>query len=365
MYTLNQLIQMLNLFAPPALAESWDNVGLQIGNTHQKINKILCALDINDAVIEEACQLDVDCIVTHHPFLFKSIKQIDFTTSKGHQIEKLLTHHISVFSLHTNFDIAYGGLNDYLSQNLGLKATKPLVTTQTVPLYKCVVYVPRTHLEQVREVMIQWNTTQIGAYSGCTFSTLGEGTFIPLENSNPFIGNQHILEKVEEYQLSCMIAKDLIPDFIKKIKAVHPYEEVAYDIYPLENQTMTYGLGRIGTISPTYLADFINQVKTFFQTPWIRQIGTIDKPITRVAICSGSGGDFISQAGSVADIYITGDISFHQAQSALEAGLVVLDVGHYYSENIAMAYLAQVIKDAFKEMTVVSSKVDGDVFTLI
>ncbi len=359
---LKDIMHVLEQFAPTYLAESWDNVGLMIGSKNQEVRKVLCALDLNEAVVEEAVLSKVDCIITHHPFLFKALKKIDLDSIQGRMIARLIEHKIAVYSMHTNYDIAWGGLNDELAQGLGLEDIKLLETTYEEQLYKCIIYVPVTHYHEVREAIVQNMTTQIGDYSGCTFTTgEGEGTFIPLEGSKPYIGQHGFLEKVKECQVSFMGTNAEIQYILQSVKKVHPYEEIAVDVFELKNMKKQYGIGRYGRLKEAVsLEDWIKQVKAYFKIEHLRITDPNSKMIQKVAICSGAGSEFIGRAAGVADVYITGDLKFHEGQMAKSLGLVVVDVGHYASEHIALAPIGKWIKQHFEACEVLYSSVNGE-----
>lgn len=358
---LKEIIKVLEDFAPPYLAESWDNVGLMIGHVSHDVEKVLCALDLNQEVIDEAIHLGVTCIVTHHPFLFKPIRSIDLETVQGQMIEKLIRHQISVYSMHTNYDITEGGLNDYLAEQLGLKHIQILDQTYEEKLYKGVIYVPCSHLEQVREVVIKNMTSDIGKYAGCTFSKQGEGTFIPLEGSKPYIGETGCIEKVNENQLSFIGTYQEVERIIVAAKKVHPYEEVAVDVYLLENMKKVYGIGRYGELEEALsLEVFLEKIKQFFNLEHVRITDTKERLIKRVAICSGAGSEYMKCAAKVADVYLTGDLKFHEGQMARALGLTVVDVGHYASEQIALIPIGNCIKKAFPSCEIYYSKVNGE-----
>ncbi len=359
---LNEVIAVLEKFAPTELAEAWDSVGLLLGSQGQSVNKVLCALDLNEEVAEEAIQLQADCIVTHHPFLFKPLKQIDLDSKSGRIIAKLIKANIAVYAMHTNYDIAEGGLNDYLSAGLGLEEIKVLQITKEEKLCKCQVYVPVTHAEAVREAIVSYNPCKIGDYAGCTFMASGEGTFMPLETANPYIGTCGNLERVKECVISFMTEAKQVTDIMKHIQKVHPYEEIAYDVFELKNIAKHYGIGRVGVLPEALsLEDFITQVKQFFGVPYVRVTKVKKVPtIKRVAICSGSGAEYISIAAKTADVYITGDLKFHEAQMAYDLGIPVIDVGHYVSENKALIPIGHCITSQFEDCEVVYSKIDGE-----
>lgn len=363
---LSEIINELERFAPPYLAESWDNVGLMVGNPNQEVHKILCALDVNEQVIDEAIENKVNCVVTHHPFLFKGLKSINLETKEGRIIEKLIRNNISIYSMHTNYDCTWGGLNDVLAQGLGLQDVKILEKTYEEPLFKCMIYVPKTHINKVRDIIVQNMTTKIGNYVGCTYTSgVGEGTFIPLEGSHPYLGQQNTLEKVEEHQISFMGTRLEINLIVKAVKKVHPYEEIAVDVFELKNQKMTYGIGRYGILGePIVLDKWIDIVKAYFNCPYVRVTDTKHRTIQKVAICSGAGSSYIKKAAEVADVFVTGDMKFHEGQLAQSLGLTVVDVGHYMSESIALEPIGQCIRKKFENCEIVYSKINGETLFL-
>lgn len=358
---LEEVIKELERMAPKHLAESWDNVGLMVGSPSSEVSKVLCALDLNEEVVEEAIRLGANCIVTHHPFIFSPIKQLNLDGGQGKLIQQLILHQISVYSMHTNYDIAEGGLNDYLAEHLGVKETKVLDVTYKEKLYKAIIYVPCSHLEQVRKTVINHMKCDIGNYAGCTFSVQGEGTFIPLEGSSPYLGDLGKLEKVNENQLSFIGTHQEVSHIIEEVKKVHPYEEVAIDVFLLENINKSYGIGRYGILDEEVsIEEFLARVKKFFNIEHVRVTDTKERMVKRVAICSGAGSSFIAKAASVADVYLTGDVKFHEGQMARAMGLTVIDVGHYASESIALVPIGEWLQQAFSECEVIYSAVNGE-----
>lgn len=358
---LKEVIQTLEKLAPPCLAEEWDNVGLMVGDENQLIHKVLCALDVNEAVVEEAIKCGAQCIITHHPFLFSPLKQINLQTPKGKLINKLIKADLAVYSMHTNYDIAPGGLNDFLCEQLGIEAPEILEVTGEKQLCKIAVYVPEEAFEKVRETVVAENKCTIGNYKGCTFSGQGEGTFMPLEGSQPYVGTEAVLEKVVERKLEFIAYEEQVTKLLQVIEAVHPYEEVAFDVYTLNNISQKVGLGRYGLLKEKLtLEDFIAHLKQVFKVPYVRVTNLQQKEIQKVAICSGSGSSYLKRASQVADVYITGDMQFHKGQEAQDLGLSVIDVGHYASENIAMRHIADYVKKHLKTLEVICSEVDGE-----
>lgn len=365
MYTLEEVINSLETLAPTYLAEKWDNVGLLVGSRKQRVKKIICALDINLKVIKEAIDQKVDCIITHHPFIFKPLTKLDFDTPKGEMIRLLVQNNIAVYSMHTNWDIAQGGINDLLSEELDMQDIKPLEITQAKAINKLVIYAPKSCEQDLRTIIVQHNMCTIGNYKGCTFTTEGLGSFVPLEGSRPYIGKQGSCEMVEEIKLECMVYAKDIALLMQEVAKVHPYEEIAYDVYELEHLKKYEGIGRYGKVKPINFEDLVTKIKQIFNIPYVRVIGKSPHKIQRLSICSGSGSEFITQAAKVSEVYITGDVKFHEGQMALEQGLVIIDVGHYASENKAIPFLRDYLTQNFKSLEVLCSEVDGEVFQVL
>lgn len=365
MPTLNAVIEALEAWAVPSLAEAWDNVGLLIGSKNATVSKVLCALDINKEVVQEAIDNKVECIITHHPFIFKPINRINLDNYEGEIIQTLIKNDIAVYAMHTNFDSCEGGTSDIVSELLGIENRKVLKVTRVEEFCKFAVYVPEDSYECVREAIIAVDHEHIGNYKGCTFTTIGEGTFLPLEGSNPYIGQQNKLEKVNERKIECLIGMNNVTSLMETIRKVHPYEEIAYDVYPLKNLKKCRGLGCYGLVSKTTAKEFISHVKQVFKAPYVRVVGNMDRTIERVAVCTGSGGSFLKEAAENADIYITGDLGFHDGQEAISRGLTVIDVGHYASENITIPYIKDYLEKQNLGIQVICSDVNAEVFHTI
>lgn len=364
-----EIIEQMETFAPQYLAEQWDNVGLTIGDKNKQVKKILVALDVIPPVIEEAIHIGADLIVTHHPMiLFQKIKNIQADTSLGKKIYDLIKNDISAYCAHTNLDIAFGGTNDVLAKLAGLENIEILEQTDAEQLKKIVVYVPKQHQEILRKAICDAGAGFIGNYSNCTFSSEGTGTFLPLEDTKPYLGKQGILERVQEVRLETIVPNSLLHTVLEAIKKVHPYEEPAYDIYTVEQKGKRYGIGRIGTLKEGMTFEqYSIFLKKQLSLDSIRIVGEKNKNIKTVALCTGSGVEFMEQAKKMgADAYLTGDIKFHEAQRAVEMGLCVADVTHYASEVIVVPILKQFLEQKSKQhhwdIEVIQSSVNGQVF---
>lgn len=360
------LFKKMEEWAPVSLAYEWDPVGLQVGNAAEATKKVMITLDVTEAVVDEAAQYGVNLIISHHPLLFKAVQHIDAQSPKGKIIQKLLKYDITVYASHTNLDIAEGGVNDMLASALAVKQTRPLLPTQSESFLKVVVFVPEDYASSMKEALGNSGAGHIGNYSHCSFETDGTGSFKPLEGSNPFIGNPHQVEEVKERRIETIVEENKLSETIQVMKEAHPYEEVAYDVYPVQQSGKTYGLGRIGEVdSPVSLLEFCEHVKSALDMDHLRFAGDENKPIQKVAILGGSGEKYISRAlEQYADVYITGDTTFHPVQDAIDAGLAVIDAGHYI-EKVMKEHTRKYIINEFPDLDVVVSAVNTNPYQFI
>lgn len=366
MVTMKDIARAIESQAPLQLQESWDNCGLQVGSMSSTVQRVLTALDVTPEVVAEAIEQQIDAIVTHHPMIFKGIKSINIDTIQGKMIRDLLCHTINVYSAHTNLDVTAGGLNDEVAIRLGLQDIQGLEETGRDVAYKVAVYVPITHSEQLRQAMGNAGAGHIGAYSHCSFSVAGEGRFLPLEGTNPFIGQVGAIETVPEERVETVVPKKLLGQVLAAMKESHPYEEIAYDIVALENAYDAHCIGRIGNLpQPLSIEEFKEVLQSAFPHSTLRWGGAKKSSIQRVGLCTGSGAEFIKIAAKQkADVYITGDVKYHDMQLAKELGITVVDAGHYGTEYMSQTVLKRMIGRIFttQEVEVIESKVQRDFF---
>ena len=364
---LNQILPLLDRLAPPSLAESWDNVGLQLGNPNASVNKILVCLDILPRVVQEASQCGAQLLISHHPLFYTPVARLDFSSPLGGLVKSIISAELNVYVAHTNLDVAPGGVNDILAQRIGLQNTRVL-RPYPKELNKVVVFVPESHAHSVYEAMAEAGAGQIGSYSHCSFWIEGTGTFQPAEDAQPFTGRKGEVNRVSELRIESLVTQDKLPQVMQAIHQAHPYEEVACDIYPVTNWGKACGLGRIGTLPQELtVSEFCVQLKQKLDLPGLRLTGDTETLVSRVVVCSGSGGEVIPLARAAgAQVLITGDIKYHQAREANSRGLAVVDVGHYPSECLVVdevaAKLRRLLKETHQPVEVITSRVEGDVF---
>lgn len=329
----SEIIEIINSIAPFALAEEWDNVGLQVGDPSAPVSRVMVSLDpceeAIDAAIAERCQL----LLTHHPLIFRPLQSINFADPSGALIGKALRNSLSIVSLHTNFDSAKGGVNDLLAERLGVVSTAALVVTHTGTLVKLAVFVPKGYEEQVSRALFRFSGF-IGNYSECSFRVEGTGTFTPHDGASPFIGSVGNREYVEETRIEVLLREEDVRQVLAALSAAHPYEEPAIDLYPLLNKGEQAGLGRIGELDePLSLEQFVLRIKKEFSVEGLRFVGDPGRELRKVALCGGSGSSLLREAWCQgADVLVTGDLKYHEAQEARMLGLALIDLGHFPSE---------------------------------
>lgn len=358
-----ELIKHIEEIAPPRFAVEKDRIGLQLGNPNKKVLKMLVALEVTEQVVKEAIELGIDFIFVHHALIYQPLAQIRTDYPAGRIIEQLIEHQIAVYVAHTNLDVASGGVNDVLAAKIGLLQPKTLLIHSQEPLLKLVVFVPKTHLEKVRQALGDSGAGSIGDYSHCTFAAEGKGTFLPHAGTNPFIGEQGQLSEVEEFRLETVMPASLQEKVIQAMLAVHPYEEVAYEIYPLA-LSESIGMGKIGTLSHSiFLSDFISQVKQAYELSHVRVVGDLQTKVRTIALLGGAGSRYVSEAKRQgADVYITGDIDYHTAQAALQDGVCLIDVGHHVEQLVVPAVVKLLDERLHGQLSIFASKVDFNPF---
>jgi dinuclear metal center YbgI/SA1388 family protein len=343
-----EVIREIEKKYPLNLAEDWDNVGLIIGDYNSDIKNILVCLEINDDIINEAIEKEANMIITHHPLIFKPFKKLTNDNHISLLIMKLVRANINVYTMHTNFDNAKDGMNDIFADLLELQDPKALTVHKSESLYKLVVFVPLSHANTVREAILNAGAGHIGDYSHCSFILYGTGTFKPLDGTTPFIGKQGEMEKVNEVRIETIVDEKRLSSVIAEMLRAHPYEEVAYDIYPLKNK-LDNGTGRYGKLTNTMnFRDFCDYVKQKLNVNYLNVAGDFDKQINNVAIVGGAGADFAKEAiYKGCDVLITGDVKHHSALDAVSMGINIIDAGHFMTEVIALPHIADFINSLF------------------
>jgi len=341
-----RVISVLEELAPLELAQDGDGVGLQVGDPAQPVGKVFLSLDLTPAVLAEASEAGADMLVVHHTPFFKNLPNLRTDEPHGRLIAEIIKKGMALYTAHTNLDAAWGGVSDVLAARLGLLEPAVLAAGWKQRLYKLVVFVPHDHLEQVGSAVCQAGAGWIGNYSDCTFRVRGTGTFRPLEGTNPYIGRRGKLEEVEETRLETIVPEENLRQVVEAMINAHPYEEVAYDLYLLANEGKTAGMGRVGRLpQPMTLASFAAKVKEALGVETVRCCGPSRKTIEKVAVCGGRGVSYMRQAILAgAQVLLTADVKYHEAQEALAYELALVDAGHYATENLVIQALAAAMR---------------------
>lgn len=324
-------LQICNQIAPFETQENWDNSGTQILFPQIKVTKVLIATDFTTTTLNEAIKSKCQAMVVHHPPIFKPLKSLEFSNPFHRLLMVAIQNKISVIALHTNFDAAETGMNEYLLQRMGISKTTPFLM-QAGNYSKLTVFVPKSYTEKVRQAICDAGAGHIGNYSDCSFKVSGVGTFKGGKNANPFLGKPRILEFADEDRLETIFKNSDKKKILKALFDSHPYEEVAHDLTPLANEKP--GLGRIGyfekSVTPSQLAKLI---KTKLKISHIR-ISKIKKNIQKIAIITGGAGSFYKEAlKNNCDAYISGDVKHNEWIEAHELGLVLVDASHFGTEK--------------------------------
>jgi dinuclear metal center YbgI/SA1388 family protein len=346
------ITQLLEDYAPLAYQEDYDNAGLLVGNFNQKINKVLICLDCTEAVIDEAIKENCDLIIAHHPIIFKGIKKLNGKNYVERVIIKAIENKIALYAIHTNLDNVINGVNGKICDKLSL-INRKILSPKKQNLKKLVTFIPVNNAEDVKEAIFNAGAGNIGNYSNCSFNTLGNGTFKANKNTNPFVGEQDKLHTEEELKVEVIFDVAQQSKILNALLKSHPYEEVAFDIFPLENKNPQVGSGMFGElVDEMEEIEFLQNLKKVMNVSVIRHSNLLNKKIKKVAVCGGSGSFLLKdaiQAG--ADIFITSDFKYHEFFDADEK-LLIADIGHYESEQFTQDLLLEIITENFPNFAI-------------
>ncbi len=344
----NDVVALLEEIAPMDRAFTGDNSGLQWGDLRWEVPAVLLALDFCEQVLIEALEANATFVFTHHPYLYRPFKKLDLRNRQDELVARALKEDITLFSSHTNLDVAPKGVSHALGSLLGLKKMVPLYPLGEEELEKLVTFVPEDQADKVRDAVSEAGAGWIGNYSHCTYQLLGTGTFLPREGTSPYIGSEGRLETVTEYRLETIMPRKMRKAVLDALFLAHPYEEVAYDLYPLANRGEVWGLGTVGILEKKLsLGELANLCLQKLQTPYLKVLGELQEEVEKIAVLGGSGGGYLESAVEVgAQAFITGDVGFHEAQKAKRSGLALLDAGHEATERPVLELVAGQLQKA-------------------
>ena len=365
--TVADLVLALEAIAPLSLAAEWDNVGLLLGDPAAPVDRVMTCLTVTPESVAEAIESRAQLIVSHHPIFFRPTKSLTASTSEGRMMLDLVKAGVTVYSAHTAYDDCAGGINDWLTEILGLKNVGPLRQGGAAQQCKIVVFVPEQDLVKVSDAMFVAGAGQIGQYRECSFRLAGTGTFFGSEGSNPTVGAKGRREEVAEWRLEVVCADEIVDKVVAAMRSAHSYEEPAYDVYPLRPERAKAGAGRFGALpAPTSLAEFAQLVKVGLKAAKVEIVGAKDQRIQRVALACGAAGEYLNDAVRCeADVFLTGEARFHDALAAQAQGIALVLPGHYATERGGVEAMAVRLGQQFPDLEIWASQRERDPLTIV
>ena len=355
---IKDIIAEIERFAPPALKEDYDNVGLLVGSANAEASGVLITLDVTDGVVDEAIQDGCNLIVAHHPLIFKGLKSITDKSETGRIIIKAIRNNIAIFAGHTNVDSVLEGVSGMMAKKIGLENMSVLSPVKK-KLLKLVTFVPIEFADKVREAIFKAGAGVIGNYDSCSYNLTGTGTFRGGEDTNPFVGEKGEVHSEDEIRIETVLPEFNKNGVVAALLQAHPYEKVAYDIYMLENEWPVTGYGIVGDLKIEMSEEeFLAFLKVTFKADGIRYTELLNNPIGRVALCGGSGSDLLGKAiNAGADVFISADFKYHQFFEA-ENRILIADIGHFESEQFTKELFFEILTKKFSNFAVRLSKVN-------
>ena len=358
MVRIKEIAEYFETFAPLALQESYDNSGLILGDADAAVNSALVTLDVTEEVVDEAIETDAGIIIAHHPVIFSGLKKLTGRNYVERTVIKAIKNDIAIYAAHTNMDAVSGGVNSKICEKLGLRNCRTLQAARG-RLKKLVTFIPHEAAGKVREAVFSAGAGHIGNYDSCGYNLEGTGSFRGGENTNPYVGKKGEIHYEKEIRFETIFPAWLESKITGALLKSHPYEEVAYDIYPLDNIYEKAGMGMIGELpDPMTETGFLEFLEKTLKTGCIRHTALQNKPVKKVAVCGGSGSFLISDAiAARADIFVTADMKYHQFFDA-ENKIMIADVGHYESEQFTKELFYELLTKKFTNFAVRFSEVN-------
>lgn len=355
---IKEFIKIFEKEVPTYYKEDFDKVGLQIGDPKNDISSILTTLDITEDVINEAIDMGSNFILAFHPLIFSPLQKLTLGNRIERCIQLAIKNDISIYIAHTNLDKHMNGVNEDLCKRLNIKNTEFLIPDENI--MKLQMYVPIEYSKKLSQALFDKGAGKIGEYSNCSFYHNGKGTFLPSDNSTPFVGKKNELHEEEETCLQMIFATHLKYDILKAIEETHPYEKPAFEISNISNGDSTTGVGKIGYLEKeTTLNEFIKKIKKLFDLEIIRISKPVDlnKKIEKVAMIAGSGAFGIDVAkAKKADLYLTADLKYHDFFN--DSNTTLLDIGHFEMESYVPDLFIKIVNEIAPKIQIQKSKVN-------
>lgn len=355
---INEIIHHLETFAPLVLQESYDNAGLLVGDLQAEVSSALLTLDVTEEVVDEAVEMKAGLIVAHHPVIFSGLKKLTGRTYVERAVLKAIKHDVAIYAAHTNLDAAAGGVNAKICEKIGLKDCRVLQAVEG-RLKKLVTFIPREAEEEVKKALFKAGAGHIGNYDSCGFGLEGTGSFRGNPDSNPYVGVKGQVHHENEIRFETIYPDWLQSRILRALLETHPYEEVAYDLYSLDNAFEKIGMGMTG-ILPEAIEEneFLAHLKSVFGTGCIRHTALRGKKVKRVAVCGGSGSSLLNRAiAAGADVFVSADFKYHQFFDA-DKKIVIADIGHFESEQFTKELFFELLSEKFPKFALRFSAVN-------
>jgi dinuclear metal center YbgI/SA1388 family protein len=351
--TVGDVIAAIDQWAPPSLAYEGDPIGLAIGQRDWPVARVIAVLTVGPETANAAVLAGAGMIVSHHPAIYQPLRALRTDDPHTAMCLMLAEKKIACFSAHTNLDVAPGGVNDTLADLLGIVERSPLIPAPQAGQAKLVTFVPESHLAAVRDAVCNAGAGIIGAYTNCTFSAAGTGTFLPGAGTLPFSGKRAELNEEPERRLETLLPTARVAGAIEALRKAHPYEEPAYDIVEVKFPGPFAGLGLKGRLkAPATLRAFADHVAKALDVSSVRVVGDMSRRVETVAVLGGSGGSHVSEIAGGVDVFVTGDVNYHAALEARQRGMAVIDAGHDGTEKCIVPAIARFLADAFPELEI-------------
>jgi dinuclear metal center YbgI/SA1388 family protein len=337
---LKEVTDILEELAPPGYAEDFDNVGLLVGDFHTELSGILVTLDTLESVVEEALEKKCNLIVSFHPIIFKGLKKLTGQTYVERIVRKAIQNNIAIYSIHTALDNAPAGVNAKICEVLGIKNPRILIPKKGT-IRKLTTYVPIADSDKLKAALFAAGAGNIGNYSNCSFTVEGKGSYRAGDNANPAKGKRGEVHYENETEINITFAAHKESAILNALFKHHPYEEVAYEVYALENANQHLGMGMIGELEEALTeTDFLTLLKERMKASCIRHSALLGEKVKKIAVLGGSGAFAIGPAKAAgADVLVTSDVKYHQFYEAGQK-MVIADIGHYESEQFTKNLLA-------------------------
>jgi len=357
---LKEITECIEKIAPLAFQEDYDNSGLIIGHPDMEVQKVLITVDVTEEIMSEAIRKNCNLVISHHPVIFKGLKRLTGMHFSERIAMKAIKNEIAIYATHTNLDNAFGGLNRTLISKIGIKDPSILSPGKGL-LGKLVTFCPLEFADRVRQSLFDAGGGNIGNYDCCSYNLEGQGTFRASDKANPFVGERNKIHYENEVRIEVIYPIYLENQLISALLNSHPYEEVAYDLYPLNNTFSKMGAGMIGELeSREDEKKFLQKIKDLLNLPYIRHSAWLNSGIKKVAVCGGSGVFLLPMAMNAgADIFLTGDIKYHDFFET-QNRIILADIGHYESEQFSKELIYSILKEKFPNFAILLAESDSN-----